>query len=76
MVGGGCLRGGGGHVSQGDMHGREACVAGKMATAADETHPTGMHSCFSLKNVFENILRKKIVMVNDTIGGSMGRGWR
>ena len=23
----------------------EACVAGEMATAADGTHPTGMHSC-------------------------------
>ena len=22
-----------------------ACVAGEMATAADGTHPTGMHSC-------------------------------
>ena len=40
----------GGHVWQGDMHGRGACmvgvcVAGKMATAADGTHPAGMHSC-------------------------------
>ena len=24
-----------------------ACVAGETATAADGTHPTGMHSCFS-----------------------------
>ena len=23
-----------------------ACMAGEMATAADGTHPTGMHSCF------------------------------
>ena len=23
-----------------------ACVAGETATAADGTHPTGMHSCF------------------------------
>ena len=40
----------------GGMHGREhvwqgacmagACVAGEMATAADGTHPTGMHSCY------------------------------
>ena len=22
------------------------CVAGEMATAADGTHPTGMHSCY------------------------------
>ena len=38
------------HVWQGDMHDRGhawlgACVAGKTATAADGTHPTGMHSC-------------------------------
>ena len=25
-----------------------ACVAGETATAADGTHPNGMHSCFSL----------------------------
>ena len=24
---------------------RGACVAGETATAADGTHPTGMHSC-------------------------------
>ena len=29
----------------GGMHGRGACVAGEMATAADGTHPTRMHSC-------------------------------
>ena len=30
----------------GGMHGREgACMAGETATAADSTHPTGMHSC-------------------------------
>ena len=29
----------------GDMRGRRVCVAGKTATAADGTHPTGMHSC-------------------------------
>ena len=34
----------------GRMHGRVcawqgACVAGEMATAADGTHPAGMHSC-------------------------------
>ena len=33
----------------GGMHGwGEACVAGEMAIAADGTHPTGMHSCFTL----------------------------
>ena len=24
-----------------------ACVTGETATAADGTHPTGMHSCFT-----------------------------
>ena len=45
------------HAWQGGMHGGEcvwqgggtcmagACVAGETATAADGTHPTGMHSC-------------------------------
>ena len=28
------------------MDGRRECVAGEMATAADGTHPTGMHSSF------------------------------
>ena len=37
---GGCTWRGGGHAWQG------ACMAGEMATAADSTHPTGMHSCF------------------------------
>ena len=32
---------GGGHAWQG----ADACVAGKTATAAGGTHPTGMHSC-------------------------------
>ena len=31
----------GGHVWLGG-----ACVAGETATAADSTHPTGMHSCY------------------------------
>ena len=29
----------------GGVHGREACVAGEMATAANGMHPTGMLSC-------------------------------
>ena len=29
----------------GGVRGRGACVAGETATAADGTHPTGMHSC-------------------------------
>ena len=42
---------GGGHAWQGAcvaggcVHGRGACMAGEMATAADGAHPTGMHSC-------------------------------
>ena len=53
---GACMAGG--HVWQGGMRGRRgvhgrgvgvaggyACMAGEMATAADGTHPTGMHSC-------------------------------
>ena len=37
----------GGVCGGGGVHGREgACVAGETATAADGTHPTGMHSCF------------------------------
>ena len=31
----------------GGMHGKGACVAGEMATAAASMHPTGMHSCLS-----------------------------
>ena len=30
----------------GGVHGRGVCVAGETATAADGTHPTGMHSCY------------------------------
>ena len=32
----------------GGMCGRGACLAGEMATAADGTHPTGMHSCYTI----------------------------
>ena len=57
---GACMAGGmhgGGYVWQqvcvvggGDMHGRGihdrgTCMVGETATAADGTHPTGMHSC-------------------------------
>ena len=54
MAGGVCGRGAcmaGGMPGKGGMHGRGcvwqggACVAGETATAADGTHPTGMHSC-------------------------------
>ena len=33
----------GGVCAVGGMHGTEACVAGQTTTAADGTHPTGMH---------------------------------
>ena len=39
----------GGMCDKGGMHGRGACVARQTATAADSMHPTGMHSCFSVK---------------------------
>ena len=45
----GGMYGNGGHVWWGVCMAewciRGACVAGEMATAADGTHPTGMHSC-------------------------------
>ena len=37
-----------GHAWQGGMHGKGGGVVGEMATAADGTHPTGMHSCLRL----------------------------
>ena len=44
-------RGGGMHgrgmCVTGGMRGRGACVARETTTAADDTHPTGMHSCLS-----------------------------
>ena len=47
---GACMAGG--MYGKGAMHGRghawqegHVCVAGEMATAVDDTHPTGMHSC-------------------------------
>ena len=43
--GGACVAGGRRACVAGGMHGRGACVAGKMAIAAGGTHPTGMHSC-------------------------------
>ena len=48
MAGGcmvGCIRGKG-HVCWGDVHGRVHAWQCDTATAADGTHPTGMHSCF------------------------------
>ena len=40
----GDVHGSGACVARG-MCGRGACVAGEIVTAADGTHPTGMHSC-------------------------------
>ena len=40
-----CGRRHGGGMCAGGMYGRGAYVAGEMATAADGTHPTEMHSC-------------------------------
>ena len=45
---GACVVGGGGVCGRGGMCGRGACMAGETATAADGTHPTGMHSCYQL----------------------------
>ena len=42
-----CVARGGVH-GKGGMWGKGACVAGEMATAADGTHSTGMHSCLNL----------------------------
>ena len=49
--GGACMAGGvHGRVAcmAGGMRGGGVCVAGETATAADGTHPTGMHSCLVL----------------------------
>ena len=42
----GCMEKGVYMAKGGDMCGRGVCMAGETATAADGTHPTGMHSCF------------------------------
>ena len=49
-----CMAGGmhgGGHAWQGG-HVLGVCMAGETATAADGTHPTGMHFCFILYSSF------------------------
>ena len=52
MVKGACVAKWGVH-GEGGVHGMEACMAegvcmaGEMATAANSTHPTGMHSCLN-----------------------------
>ena len=40
----------------GGMCGRGACVAGEMATAMDGMHPTGMHSCFMMKSIWNFLM--------------------
>ena len=44
------------------VHGRGACVAGKTATAADGMHPTGMHSCTSMRENGKGI--RNIIIIN------------
>ena len=36
---------------EGDCAWQEVCMAGEMATAADGTHPTGMHFCFPCSSI-------------------------
>ena len=38
------------HVGEHAWKGGHVCMAGETSTAADGTHPTGMHSCFFSKN--------------------------
>ena len=46
-----CMVGGGMHGR--GVHGRRgACVAGKMAIAAGGAHPTAMHSCITIEQVY------------------------
>ena len=46
MCGGGACMAGGACVERA-VHGRGVCVAGETVTAADGTHPAGMHSCYN-----------------------------
>ena len=43
-----CPLGGMGACMAGGVCGGGACMTGETATAADGTHPTGMHSCFRI----------------------------
>ena len=64
----------GGGVWQGGVHGRgggQGCAwqeAGETATAADGTHPTGMHSCLyqSLGVIFSNVLSNPILIFSES----------
>ena len=57
---------GGGHVCQGGcvmgacVVGGGVCVAGETATAVEDTHPTGMHSC-NLDNLTTGEVRKAVI---------------
>ena len=58
----------------GGVHGRvggQGCAwqeAGETATAADGTHPTGMHSCLyqSLGVIFSNVLSNLILIFSES----------
>ena len=60
-----------GSVRGGSMHGgyhawRISCMAGETDTAADGTHPTGMHSCsLNVVTVFSELSDRKIVFQKD-----------
>ena len=49
---------------------RGACVAGETATAADGTHPAGMHSCS-----FCWLVRVSL-FIELGCPGDLGKGWR
>ena len=60
----GGMHGKGGMQCKGGMHGGGgACVAGETATAADGTHPTGMHSCL----FDDNLLVTSGTRFNETV---------
>ena len=59
-----------GHAWQGDVHDRGSVVR-EAATAADGTHPNGMHSCSSYLSAVEAIFRKSTLTVSPR--SSLGR---
>ena len=74
MVPGGCLVPGGGGSAPGQEGGLVSQHAlrqtahpptpGETATAADGTHPTGMHSCTKKFRKLHFILEKKVQYIN------------
>ena len=59
------------------MHGRGdawqgACMTGKMATAADGTHPTGMLPCFDNKEISKQVKSSKILGTKKSVNGDKG----